>query len=223
MPWYLTRVANGSNVKKAVKAAVLRQEIVKLSLAGWSNEDIAAHKGISQQTVINHYHKFLESSKYPVADVDQVHIMRQEQRVQIEANQRLLVKHIDKLHHLVPADNREECEISAAICKCQDSYIRSSDHFGTVQAAVPQHGSSPRPEVRPGGRAGGSQRPSTHATPRLRIRSRKPGHRYSGHSRISRTQQHSAYSPIHGSFTEPVCELLLRLTLEARHEPNGPE
>ena len=125
-------MANGQNVKTAVKAAVLRQEIVKLSLAGWSNEDIAAHKGITEQTVINHYHKFLESSKYPVADVEQVHVMRQAQRVQIEANQRLLVQHIDRLHNLVPADNGEECEISAAICKCQDSYIRSSDHLASM-------------------------------------------------------------------------------------------
>lgn len=125
-------MANGKNVRTAVKAAVLRQEIVKLSLAGWSNEDIATEKGISQATVNNHYHKFLESSKYPVADVEQVHVMRQAQRVQIEANQRLLVQHIDKLHNLVPADNREECEISAAICKCQDSYIRSSDHLASM-------------------------------------------------------------------------------------------
>jgi transposase len=125
-------VANGKNVQNAVKAAVLRQEIVKLSLSGWSNEDIAQHKGISEQTVNNHFHRFLESSKYPVADPEQVHIMRREKLVQLEANQRMIVQHMARLHDLVPADNREECEIAGAICKCQDSYVRCNNHIAEM-------------------------------------------------------------------------------------------
>jgi hypothetical protein len=44
-----------------------------------------------------------------------------------------------------PADNKEECEIAAAICECQDSYVRCNNHIAEMFGLLaPKEGNGSR-------------------------------------------------------------------------------
>jgi Homeodomain-like domain len=120
-----------ANLKAAASAAVLRREIVALNHAGYSNEEIAAKKGCSTNTVRRHYHKFLEvDCKYPVGlDASQVDLMRAEQREHLESYQRRLAARRETLNKVVPADVNEEAMITTALCKLSDSNVRITDQL----------------------------------------------------------------------------------------------
>jgi hypothetical protein len=133
------------NVQRQVRAAGLRVQIVQMSREGMSNEDIARDLSITSKTVSRHMRKFLETdSKYPVnLGPEVVDLMRSEDLDQTQNNQRRILQQMEQLQSLEPEDISERVAVSTAICKCNDSYIRASEHIANMFGLI-----APKPELR---------------------------------------------------------------------------